>query len=190
MTRARLSAPALLFLGVAAVVSLGGTSAPRPATWAQPVAARHLKNFYQLDAKLYRSAQPRDEGFREAAALGIRSVLSLRDHHDDRHEAQDTGLALYRVPMEAGDIRRADVVKALRVLRAAEGPVLVHCWHGSDRTGLLCAMYRIVFQGWDRAEALRELTEGGYGHHEMFDNIPRFIREVDLEALKRDVLAP
>jgi len=190
MALPRPSVPALLFLAVCAAVSLTAAPPPRPSTWAQPAAARHLRNFYRLDAKLYRSAQPGEDGFREAARLGIRSVLSLRDHHDDESEARGAGLTLYRVEMEAGDIRREDVVRALRVLRDAPGPILVHCWHGSDRTGLVCAMYRIVFQGWDRAEALRELKEGGYGHHEMFDGIPRFVNEVDLEALERDVMAP
>lgn len=186
----RLSARALLFLVVCLAAPLSGATPPRPTAWAQPVAARELENFYRLDGRVYRSAQPDDDGFREAAALGIQSVLNLRDHHDDRREARGTGLTLYRVEMEAGDIRREDVVRALRVLKDARGPILVHCWHGSDRTGLICALYRIVFQGWDRAEALRELREGGYGHHEMFDGIPRFLNEVDLEALKGEVMRP
>ena len=50
-------------------------------------------------------------------------------------------------------------------IRRASGPVLVHCLHGSDRTGTIVAMYRIVEQGWTREAAIAEMTGGGYGYH-------------------------
>jgi hypothetical protein len=56
------------------------------------------------------------------------------------------GLNLYRVPMDAGKIKTADVVAALRFIKQSEGPVLIHCRHGSDRTGTISALHRIVFQ--------------------------------------------
>ncbi len=107
----------------------------RPGTWATPVSAEHLKNFYKLDDKLYRSAQPDKKAFEELKSLGIRNVLSLRDYHSD-DDGEDLGLNLFRVKMDAGEIETEKVVEALRIIRNAEGPVLVHCWHGSDRTGL------------------------------------------------------
>ena len=63
-------------------------------------------------------------------------------------------------------------------------PLLVHCQHGADRTGTMCAMYRIVKQGWSADEAIKELEEGGYGFHSMWINIPRFIRKA-AEELKK-----
>ena len=38
---------------------------------------------------------------------------------------------------------------------AENGPFLIHCQHGADRTGLMSAMYRILEQGWTPEDALR-----------------------------------
>ncbi len=162
------------------------TVGERPAAWAMPVPSQHLKNFYQIDDKVYRSAQPDTKGFQELTALGVRNVLSLRDFHSD-HAANKLSLNLFRVKMEAGEVEAAKVVEALRIIRNAQGPVLVHCWHGSDRTGLVCAMYRIVFQGWSREEAIDELMHGGYGYHALYRNIPEFIRRADIEGIRKQV---
>ena len=74
-------------------------------------------------------------------------------------------------------------------MKNAEGPVLIHCWHGSDRTGLVSALYRIVSQGWSKEDAIDELMHGGYGHHSLYKNIPEFIRHADVEEIKRQVFA-
>ncbi|MEJ2688828.1 MAG: dual specificity protein phosphatase family protein [Deltaproteobacteria bacterium] len=162
----------------------------RPANWAAPVPSEHLKNFYKLDDKVYRSAQPNEKGFRELKTFGIRNVLSFRDYHSD-DEAEGTHLRLFRVKMDAGDFSDEQVIEALRIIRNAEGPILIHCWHGSDRTGLISAMYRIVFQGWSKEDAIDELMNGGYGYHSLFyKNIPEYIRTVDIEKVKKEVQAP
>jgi len=51
-----------------------------------------------------------------------------------------------------------------RVLTAmASGtPTLVHCLHGNDRTGVLCAFYRVLVQGWSRARAWDEAILQGF----------------------------
>ena len=163
---------------------------PRPDAWAKPVAADYVRNFYQLDEKVYRSAQPTRKGFQELQARGIRNVLNLRDYHSDEDDAQDTVLSLYRVKMEAGEITDAKVIEALRIIRKAEGPVLVHCWHGSDRTGLVSALYRIVFQGWSKEKAIDELMHGGYGYHATYSNIPDYISQANIEEIRKQVTAP
>ncbi len=163
------------------------TAGQRPATWAAPVFSERIGNFYRLDDKVYRSEQPDRKGFEELKAIGIRNILSLREFHSD-DDGREAGLTLYRVRMEAGDITIEQVVEALRIIRNAEGPILIHCWHGSDRTGLVSAMYRIVFQGWPKEDAIDELMHGGYGYHAMYKNIPEFIRQADIEQVKQGVL--
>ena len=198
--------PALIALPAAVVLLLSGplagycgepdlkstvstTASQRPATWATPVSSENLKNFYKIDEKVYRSAQPNKKGFQELKTLGIRNVLSFRDYHSD-DDGKNFGLNLYRVKMEAGDITTDQVTAALRIIRNAEGPVLIHCWHGSDRTGLVSAMYRIVLRGWSKDEAIDELMHGGYGYHSLYKNIPEFIRQANIEEIRKQVLAP
>jgi len=189
MHRALLWLFLVLFFCPSLVLADADASA-RPAKWAQPVAAQELKNFYRLDDKLYRSAQPDDEGFAELKQLGIGTILNLRDYHSDDDEAQGLGLKLHRVEMDAGAITVDQLVAALRIIHAAKGPVLVHCWHGSDRTGAVSAAYRIVMQGWSRDEAVEELIDGGYGYHAIYGNIPTLLESLDVEALRAAVLAP
>lgn len=162
-------------------------AAQRPASWATPVAAKHLQNVYRLDDRVYRAAQPDRAGFRELVELGVTEVLNLRDLHDDEDEARGLPLRLHRVAMEAGSIAAAQVLDALRVIRDAKGPVLIHCWHGSDRTGTVAALYRIVFMNWSKEAALDELQHGGYGYHSVYRNIPAFIAQADVAWYRREL---
>jgi protein tyrosine/serine phosphatase len=43
--------------------------------------------------------------------------------------------------------------------------VLLHCYHGSDRTGASVAMYRIIFENWSIENAVQEMKYGSYGYH-------------------------
>lgn len=162
----------------------------RPKKWATPVQSRNLENAFQLDAKLYRSAQPSRKGFQEARSLGITNVVNLRKLHSDKDEARNLGMALHHIKAEADDITEREIISALRVIRAARGPVLVHCWHGSDRTGAVCAMYRVAFNNWPKEDAVDEMVKGGFGYHKLYANIIKLIRNADIEKIQAAVFAP
>ena len=162
--------------------------AERPKKWAQPVPGTTLKNLNRVTPQLFRSAQPDAAGMREIEKLGVRTVIDLRDLNDDKDEARGTKLRLHRVKMDTWHIEDEDIVRVLAMLRRkGDGPFLVHCHHGSDRTGVVCAVFRIVEQGWSREEAIRELKDGGFGFHSMWRNIPRYLAKVDVEKIRRGV---
>src|SRR5262249_5394691 len=166
------------------------SSTPRPSAWAQPVALDGAPNLHRVDDNFFRSAQPDAAGFKGLAAqYGVRTVISLRAFNADEPYARGLDLRLIRYPIHTWNIERAYVVGALRTLRKAkaEAPVLLHCQHGADRTGLVTALYRILYQGWDKDAALDEMQNGDFGYHAVWGNIPRFIRRVNTEELKRDV---
>lgn len=174
----------ILLLILLPLVALGDVRV-RPLSWAQPVMGMELDNFYQLSSEVYRSKQPDDEAMAALAGMGMRSILNLREYHSDEDDARGTDLQLYRVPVNAGDVDDEFVVKALRVIAGAEKPLLIHCWHGSDRTGVVAAMYRMVFQGWSREAAMDEFMNGGYGYHRRFyPNIERYLETVDIDAIR------
>ena len=80
------------------------------------------------------------------------------------------------------------VIEVMSMLKKSEnGPFLIHCQHGADRTGLMTAMYRILEQGWTPEDALKELIDGGYGYHSMWKNIVRYVRSVDVEKLRESI---
>jgi protein tyrosine/serine phosphatase len=149
-----------------------------------------LENFYRLNDEVYRSQQPDDEEMAELEATGFRAILNLREYHSDEDEAKGTQLKLYRVPVNAGDIDDAFVVEALRAIAQADKPILIHCWHGSDRTGVVAAMYRMVFEQWPREMAIDEFVNGGFGYHASFyPNIERYLERVDISDIRRQVMS-
>jgi protein tyrosine/serine phosphatase len=157
----------------------------RPANWAVPIMLEGVPNLHRLTDTLYRSEQPTRTGFQNLEKLGIRTVISLRFFNDDEDEARGTGLALKRVKIltwRAGDDH---VVQVIRMLRQKEnGPFLIHCQHGADRTGLMSAMYRMLEQDWTAQEALDELVDGGYGFHSLWKNIRRYVLAADVTRLR------
>ena len=170
----------------------GLAEAVRPAHWAEKLELAGVPNLYRMAPNLYRSAQPTAEGFRNLQKLGVRSVISTRQTVNDAPLAVGTDLDLTRIPMKTRHVAEksgAKVVAALQALEAAllRGPVLVHCHHGADRTGLIAALYRMIHQSWTRDEALLELHEGGFGFHPMWGNIPKYLQGVDLADLRERI---
>jgi protein tyrosine/serine phosphatase len=44
----------------------------------------------------------------------------------------------------------------------ANYPVWVHCTAGRDRTGAMCAVYRMEYDHWSAEQALAEMREYGF----------------------------
>ncbi|NDW08889.1 dual specificity protein phosphatase family protein [Dysgonomonas sp. 520] len=175
----------ILFL-IFTVNSIFGQST-RKSEWATPVTGISLKNMYKVDKGVYRSAQPSEKNFLELKNFGIKEVLNLRSYHSDRDENEKAKLILHRVKMDAHDIDTDEVIAALRIIKNRKGSILIHCKHGSDRTGLIVAMYRIVFQNWSKKKAIDEMKNGGYGHHSIFRNIPSYINKINVSKIKKEL---
>jgi protein tyrosine/serine phosphatase len=174
------------------------TAGPRPQNWASPVAASPgLPNLHRVNSLLYRSAQPSKEGFvflGTQASLAqadrpIKTVVSLRAFNDDDAlMPASSGLRLEQIRFKTWHPEDEDVVKFLRIATTpALQPVLVHCQHGSDRTGTMVAIYRIAFEGWTKAQATDEMINGGFGFHPMWQNLLAYIEELDVNAIKAKV---
>ncbi|AOK20410.1 protein-tyrosine-phosphatase [Burkholderia cepacia] len=163
--------------------------AARPLQWAQSVPDARLDNLHRITPTLYRSAQLSRADVPELQKLGIRKVISFRSFHADDSILAGTQIKMQRIRINTWDIRDEDMVAALKALRTADqdGPVLIHCQHGADRTGLVSALYRMVYQGWTREQALDELQHGGYGFHPIWQNITNYLKRVDVERLRRQV---
>ena len=142
-------------------------------------------NLYQIDELLYRSQQPTAENLAQIKALNIQTVINFRQYHSDKTLLSSTQINEQRIPMYTANIDDAEVIAALNAMMQArqQGPVLIHCQHGADRTGLMSAMYRIIYQGWSKEAAIEELTQGGYGFHTMWTNIPQYIQSADIAKL-------
>ena len=165
----------------------GESQETRPENWAQPLQVEGVPNLFRVNERLYRSAQPSALGMQNLKALGIETVINLRSFHSDRDEIGSTGLGYEHIYMKAWHPERKEVVRFLQlVTNEKRTPVLVHCEHGADRTGTMCALYRVAVEDWSKTEAIREMTEGGYGFHEVWRNLPNWIVELEMDSVKRD----
>ena len=126
-------------------------TAPRPEHWAEPIELEGAPNLHSIAPDLYRSEQPNAEGMKNLEKLGIRTVINLRYFNHDEDEVKGTNLRTERTKILTWRIDDDHVIEVMRMLKKTEnGPFLIHCQHGADRTGLMSAMYRILVQGWTK----------------------------------------
>ena len=159
---------------------------PRPGHWAKPVSVSGSKNMYQVAPGLYRSAQPQSEAFKEFEKMGIKTVIALNPEHPpgDRKLAEGTNLRIVIIPMRSANIQPEKIVAVLREIKNSPGPVLVHCTHGADRTGLVFSVYRVVCEGWNREVAIDEMVNGGYRFKPKYTHMPEYIRTFDAKSMR------
>jgi protein tyrosine phosphatase (PTP) superfamily phosphohydrolase (DUF442 family) len=186
----RLNQPLILVAALLAATAFGlageTNTAVRPAKWAQKIEVVGVKNFFQVTTNLYRGAQPTAEGMKALKALGIRTVINLRAWHSDKDELAGTGLKSVRFETKPWHAEMEDVVGFLRAATDTNNlPVFVHCQRGADRTGMMCALYRIAVCGWTRAEAIDEMKNGEFEFNPAWHDLVNFIEKADVADLKR-----
>ncbi len=107
-------------------------------------------NFHEvLPGELYRSGQPSGADISKyAQQFGIKTIINLRDekregwYREEAAAAQSSGVQMIDFPMSSSKKMPQDQAEALvRIMKDAPKPVLIHCEHGANRTGLASAMY-------------------------------------------------
>jgi protein tyrosine/serine phosphatase len=158
----------------------------RPATWASPLEKPGLPNLNQVSSVLFRGAQPTHEGMGQLEKMGVKTVVNLRGLHDNRDKLSGTKLSNVTIRFHTWHPEDEDMVKFLKtVTDTNRQPVFVHCKRGIDRTGTMVAVYRIAVQGWSKDEAVREMTQGGFGYDDMFPNLVEYVKKLDVPSLQK-----
>jgi protein tyrosine/serine phosphatase len=122
-----------------------------------------VKNFGQVTEQYFRGAQPKQEEYAQLAALGVKTVIDLRDETERfaKTKAEAAGLVYINVPMS--DTKYPPEETVARFLSLVKDqtnfPIFVHCRGGRHRTGALTAVYRMTFQGWDINKAYEEMKD-------------------------------
>jgi protein tyrosine phosphatase (PTP) superfamily phosphohydrolase (DUF442 family) len=145
----------------------------------RPMVARDdlpgLGNFARIGPGLFRGAQPTRAGFAALQKAGVRTIVNLRTSRKDHVLLKSFDFEYYHIRCRAWWPSTARIAEILSILKAAPAPIFIHCLHGSDRTGLVVAAYRIVEQGWTREQALAELRGFGF-HAKLFPQIGAYLR--------------
>jgi protein tyrosine/serine phosphatase len=125
-------------------------------------------NFHPVVAnEVYRSAQvSKDDIAAYQSTYGIRSILNLRGaapgeawYDEEVAASAALGVAHVDFAMNASvQLSNAEATQLIALMRDMPKPLLVHCRHGSDRTGLAMSLYLAAISGADEATAEGQLS--------------------------------
>ena len=121
----------------------------------------------QVDAGIYRGPRPKAADFDYIKQTFAR-VISLEGLAEGRKEADELfPLIVVSRPISFSQIYFTGIPQAaleyiLTLIEQSPKPLLVHCEHGEDRTGLVIAAYRVRHCGWAKDAAIEEALKYGY----------------------------
>lgn len=181
-----------LFIITLATLSTGCMTTPtlpdeqRPTHWGTSLDKQH--NFYQISPTVFRSEQPSQEFIPQLQHYKIQNIINLRQSKDDFKILENQPYNIIHIPIRTWAIDREDmlqVMKNIKQIQQRGENVLIHCYHGSDRTGASIAMYRIIFENWTIEQATQEMKHGGYGFHSIWKNIEHLFTEENIAWIRQ-----
>lgn len=137
-----------------------------------------IKNFGQMDERFFRGAQPKEDQYGQLAALGIKTVIDLRDDPEGyaKGKAEAAGMNYVNIPMIAKKYPVSSQVEQFMKLvdDPSTGKFFVHCAGGRHRTGAMGAVYRFNHYNWNFDQVYKEMkqfdfyTRWGHGDFKKF----------------------
>lgn len=148
-----------------------------------------LPNCYTVNRFLYRGGRPSPRGIQELAEKGVKTIIHLctgniylKPRRAAFHQFNIIHIPFY--PYRPTDEIMITFLRNL--LDKANGPTYVHCFHGVDRTGVVCAMYRIIVEGWPKEKAIQEMKHKGL--HWWHRNMVNYVQNMDVDFIRQKVL--
>jgi protein tyrosine/serine phosphatase len=150
-----------------------------------------IKNFGQMDARFHRGAQPGKNDYKDLAALGISTIIDLREDPEpySRPLVESLGMKYVNIPMIAKKYPTAEVTELFlkTVNDPATGKFYVHCAGGRHRTGAMGAVYRFQFYDWDFDQAYKEMKKydfyTSWGHQAFKDFVTDYYARTQASKL-------
>lgn len=132
-------------------------------------------NFHEVTPGIYRSGLVSEKAAPLLKELGIKTVISFDDNRKRAEQEAEIlrqqGIDIVQIPWSGWDYPDGLVIqKTLELMEDSNRrPVLVHCKHGQERTGVAIACWRIAHEGWSAEKAYQEMKAHGfrsfqYGH--------------------------
>ena len=143
-----------------------------------------IKNFGQMDGRFYRGAQPGKKDYKDLAAMGIKTVINLREDPEPSEQrlVESLGMKYVNIPMLGKQYPTAEVTAMFlkTVSDPATGKFFVHCAGGRHRTGAMGAVYRFRFYDWTFDQAYQEMKQYDFyttwGHQAFKDFVEDYYR--------------
>lgn len=131
-------------------------------------AQSEIKNLHVVSEDLLRGAQPSYKGLTLLKKAGVKTIVNLRNEEkwirSERVLAEKLGFKYVSIPLNSFKaIPQQAIDEFLRhALGPTSQPIFVHCMLGEDRTGLMCASYRMHRDRWPTQKAFDEAISLGF----------------------------
>jgi len=155
----------LWITAVAAAIIVGGSVI----LWAIQEEQENDQRFHCVKkGVLYRSRQPELESSKELYRRNITKIVNLRprsentdDFDREQLKGDSYGVEIINIPITANLPTDQEIEKFLRIVTTNAGSTLVHCAQGRSRTGIMCACFLVVVEGWSPQDAYKDLIDRG-----------------------------
>lgn len=147
-----------------------------------------IKNFGQMDSHYYRGAQPDKDDYKDLSALGINTVIDLRNdpRKYEKEMVETLGMKYFNIPMSDSSYPKLETIETfLRLINdPANGKIFVHCKGGKHRTGVTGAVYRMTKDGWNYDKVYQEMKNYRFytfwGHGKMKDFVIDYANKLNV----------
>lgn len=147
--------------------------------------------FDKVAEEIYRGGAPSHSDLDMMSdVFGIKTVLSLDGNIASTisPKVQELGMEHIIIPLSG-----ASTISLMKYLQnhiasilSNKQPIYVHCRHGSDRTGMAIALYRINHDGWKPERALKEAEQYGFGN-KLDNNTETLYRNIIMKRAQSSV---
>ena len=126
------------------------------------------ERFHRVETDIYRGGAPSDEDLQQLAdVFNVKTIISLDGDVGFAISEKVKNLGMEHKILPLGGIESKELLDYLSEniceLLTENKPTYIHCLHGSDRTGLAIALYRVKCQKWPDNWALTEAKSLGFG---------------------------
>jgi len=137
-----------------------------------------IKNFGQMDERFFRGGQPKQDEYKQLAALGVHTIIDLTDDPKSYEKSSAEAVGMQYVNIAMSDKSYPEAAKIDQFLKLVDDPTTgkfyVHCAGGRHRTGVMGAVYRFNHYNWNYDQVYAEMknydfyTRWGHGDMKKF----------------------
>ena len=170
-----------VFLAVVSLVLASQITAFSQESKQASLAGVNIKNFGQMDDRFFRGGQPKENDYQQLAALGIKTVIDLRDDPTVYEKQSVEALGMKYVNIAMSDKDYPPVAKIDEFLKLvgdpSTGKFYVHCAGGRHRTGVIGAVYRFNLYNWNYDQVYAEMKKFDFYSRWGHGDLKKFVQD-------------
>ena len=175
MSTTKRSYLSVLFAVISLVLASSTTAFSQENTQTNLATNVNIKNFGQMDERFFRGGQPKENDYQQLSALGIKTVIDLREDPKayEKQNVEALGMRYINIPMSDKDYPPTEkIAEFLKLVDdPSTGKFFVHCAGGRHRTGVIGAVYRFNHYNWNYDQVYAEMKKYDFytrwGHGDM-----------------------